>query len=115
DTQKLQTQWTRLREYERALTTQLTELGEKESLLHQKLIDIEGALTPAVKEHGFQNLQEAGDALLQDQVYYKLHTDRDKIKTAILKNTETLNLLNSQLEKFKQEDVEQTYEALQRL
>ncbi|MEP6260381.1 MAG: SbcC/MukB-like Walker B domain-containing protein [Gillisia sp.] len=113
DTQKLQTQWTRLREYERALTTQLTELREKESFLHQKLIDIEGALTPAVKEHGFQNLQEAGDSLMQDQEYYKLHTDRDKIKTAILRNTETLNLLNSQLEKFKQEDVQQTYEALQ--
>ena len=115
DTQKLQTQWTRLREYERALTTQLTELREKESLLHQKIRDIEGALTPAVKEHGFQTLQEAGDSLMQDQEYYKLHTDRDKIKTAILRNTETLNLLNSQLEKFKQEDVEQSYEALQML
>lgn len=115
DTQKLQTQWTRFREYERALTTQLSELREKESLLHQKLIDIEGALTPAVKEHGFQSLQEAGDSLMQDQEYYKLHTDRDKIKTTILRYTETLNLLNSQLEKFKQEDVEQTSEALQML
>ena len=113
DTQKLQTQWTRLREYERSLAAQLEELEEKKSLLNQRLRDIEGALKPLVMEHGFQTLQDAGDALMQDQAYYKLHTDRDRIQREIIRNTETLTLLNSQLEKFKQEDVEKTPQDLQ--
>ncbi len=112
DTQRLQTRWTRLKEIEKGIGEQLEELQQK--IKHSKagLVVLENDLTGKVTKKGFESISKAGQALLPDPEYAKLRNGRDKIQKEIARNTEILNVLTAQLEKYKAGDVPSTLEEL---
>jgi len=115
EVQQLQTRWTRLRENERSIEQHLEELVKKGSAVSNNLKNLENEVFPKIRDKEFSSLQQATEALMPENHYYQLHTDRDKIQKEILRNTETLNLLESQLKNYKLTDVEQNTQELQKL
>ncbi len=115
DTRKFHTRWTELRELEKGISRQLAELQEKTDLSRKKLSELEIKLTALVTEKGFENIPQAGEALLPDNKYFQLHDSRAKLEKEIERTKSELKILNSQVEKFKEEDVEQSSDELVRL
>lgn len=115
DTQKFQNNWTKLRGIEEGIARQLAELQEKTEKSRQKLTDLETRLTALVTEKGFENIPSAGEALLPDNQYFQLHESRAKLEKEIERTKSALKILNSQVEKYKEEDVENSAEELSKL
>src|SRR5690606_254271 len=107
--------WTELRELEKGISGQLHELEEKIALSRNKLNDLETRLSALVTEKGFENIPRAGEALLPDNEYFKLHESRSALEKEIDKSGSALKILNKQVEKYKEEDVEHSAEELARL
>ncbi|MCM4160695.1 hypothetical protein FHG64_18160 [Antarcticibacterium flavum] len=112
DTQKLQTRWTRLTELDKAITAEIGELEKKIETAGSQLTTLEKDLSGMVREKGFENVTLAGNALLPDPEYHKLYQARENIGREISKNSQSLDLLNSQLERSRQADVKDTKEEL---
>jgi DNA repair protein SbcC/Rad50 len=112
DTQKLQTRWTRLTELNKAITAEIEELEKKIETAGSQLNTLEKDLTGLVQEKGFENVSLAGDALLPDPEYHKLYTARENIGREINKNSQSLELLSSQLERSREADVKDSKEVL---
>src|SRR5690606_6325995 len=115
DTRKFHTRWTELRELEKGISNQLLELQEETEKSRQKLTDLETRLTALVTEKGFENIPNAGEALLPDNQYFQLHDSRARLEKEIERTKSALKILNSKVEKYKEEDVEQSAEELTRL
>src|SRR5690606_24467110 len=105
----------KLRGIEEGIARQLLELQEKTEKSRQKLSDLETRLTVLVTEKGFENIPKAGEALLPDNQYFQLHDSRAKLEKEIERTKSALKILNSQVEKYKEEDVEHSAEELTRL
>jgi DNA repair protein SbcC/Rad50 len=65
-----------------------------------------------VQEKGFENISLAGEALLPDPEYHKLYTARENIGKEISRNSQSLELLSSQLERSREADVKDSKEVL---
>ena len=112
DTRKFHNRWTEIRELEKGLFQQLFELQEKTVLSRKKLNDLETGLWTLVIEKGFGNIPQAGEALLPDNEYFRLHDLRAKLEKEIERTKSALKILNSQVEKYRKEDVEHSADEL---
>ncbi|CAN5358108.1 AAA family ATPase [soil metagenome] len=112
DSQQFHNRWTALRELDKGINSQLRELKEKVGESREKLNLQESSLKTLISEKGFRSIPEAGEALLPDNEYYRLHTSRGKLEKEIEKTRNTLDLLASQVEKHKKDDVEHSAEVL---
>ncbi len=115
ETREFHRKWTSLREADKAIAGQLKELSSKVVQSREKLDLQETNLKTLIIEKGFSSIPEAGEALLPDNEYYKLHASRAKLEKEIEKNRNTLSLLNSQVEKYKKDDVVHSAEVLSNL
>ncbi len=113
DTQNLQTRWTRLKEIEKGIGEQLQELQDKITRSKDELSGLERELTTTVTEKGFENIAQAGEALLPETKYSELRNGRDQIQREIAKNKEILKVLTTQLERSRAGDVASTIDELQ--
>src|SRR5690606_37662236 len=80
DTRKFHSRWTELRELEKGLSRQLFELQEKTDLSRSKLKDLDTKLAALVSEKGFEGISQAGEALLPDNEYFRLHDSRSRLE-----------------------------------
>lgn len=115
DTQKLQTRWTQLRQFEKAIGEQIEEYREKLKVSGEKLEKLEGELTEKVIQKGFLNIAEAEKILLPDSHYFSLLKNRDNLEKEIARISQSLKIISSQLEESKKNDVENSAEELTEL
>lgn len=112
DTQRLQTRWTKLTEVNKAIDSEIEDLEKKIKTAGSQLSSLEDNLSGLVKERGFENISLAGEALLPDPEYHKLYSAREKIEKDISRNSQSLELLSSQLERSRKVDVKDSKEEL---
>ncbi|MGM0932700.1 MAG: AAA family ATPase [Bacteroidota bacterium] len=113
DTGRLKTRWTSLQQEQKHLKERLQELEKRSGLKRTKLEELEEKLLPQVKEKGFENISTARQALMAEAECRALRVQREEIEKTITAAGSSLKLLHSQLEKLKNEDIDESQESLE--
>ncbi|WP_081212011.1 AAA family ATPase [Salegentibacter sediminis] len=113
DTGRLKTRWTSLQQEQKHIKERLQETEKRSAQKKAKLEALERKLFPEVKEKGFEDISSARQALMPEAECRALRVQREEIKKTITAVASSLKLLHSQLEKLKDEDIDESRESLE--
>ena len=106
DSRDLENKWLQLVQQKEFLTEGIKASEDKKTELKNKISAQEPELLKAVKQHDFNTITEAINALLSDTHCNALRKDREQLTSEIATAKTTLQLITSQLESLKSKDVE---------
>jgi exonuclease SbcC len=112
DSQELHTRWTQLKQDQKAVFGQKTELISKINAKNDAFKTQELSLINPLKEQGFESIEAAEKALMPDAEYNMLRSKRENIRKEIAQFVTSIKLLKTQLEEFQKSDVERSAEEL---